>query len=84
MSYGDWDRALEAYYDEHDSIGLGADARGPALLVIEEAGRRWSVRQIIDDPAGNHDWSITAVIDLDACDAAGELVVHVTGFERFD
>ena len=84
MSYGDWDRALDAYYDEHDRIGLGADARGPALLVIQEAGRRWSVRQILDDPAGNHDWSITAVIDLDACDAAGDLVVHVTGFERLD
>ncbi len=40
------------------------------------------MRQIIDDPSGNHDWSITATIDLDACDEAGELLVHVTGFGR--
>jgi hypothetical protein len=50
--------------------------------MIEELGRRWQVRQIIDDPDGNHDWSITATIDLDACDEAGELLVHVTGFGR--
>jgi len=84
MSFTDWDNALEAYYGEHDEIGLGADARGPAMLVIEEHGRRWEVRQIIDDPAANRDWSVTATIDLDACDEAGELVVHVTGFARLD
>ncbi|MEA5054427.1 MAG: DUF3516 domain-containing protein, partial [Propionicimonas sp.] len=82
MSYADWDTALEQYYEEHDEIGLGADARGPALLLIEEHGRLWQLRQIIDDPAGNHDWSITAVVDLDACDEAGELLLHVTQFER--
>ncbi len=84
MSFADWDAALEEYYDEHDQIGLGADARGPALHVVTEHGRRWEVRQIIDDPAGNHDWSITAAVDLDACDEAGELVLHVTGFARLD
>jgi len=81
-AFRDWDAALGDYYDEHDQLGAGADARGPALLMIEELGRRWQVRQIIDDPDGNHDWSITATIDLDACDEAGELLVHVTGFGR--
>ncbi|WP_153398590.1 DUF3516 domain-containing protein, partial [Ornithinicoccus halotolerans] len=38
LSADDWDAALEAYYDEHDEIRTDADARGPALLVIE-AGR---------------------------------------------
>jgi hypothetical protein len=81
-AFRDWDAALGDYYDEHDELGAGADARGPALLMVEELGRRWQVRQIIDDPEGNHDWSITATIDLDACDEAGELLVHVTGFGR--
>jgi len=81
-AFRDWDPALGEYYDEHDELGAGADARGPALLMIEELGRRWQVRQIIDDPDGNHDWSITATIDLDACDEASELLVHVTGFGR--
>lgn len=84
MTYATWDAALEAYYAEHDEIRLGPDARGPSLLVVQSEGRLWGVRQIIDDPEGNHDWSITATIDLDACDDLGELVLHVTGLGRLD
>jgi hypothetical protein len=36
------------------------------------------VRQILADPAGDHDWSIAAIVDLAACDEAGEAVVTVT------
>jgi hypothetical protein len=36
---------------------------------------------VIDDPEGDHDWAITAVVDLAASDAAGEVVVSVTAFE---
>src|SRR5690606_23086925 len=51
----DWKDALDAYFAEHDDIGIGPDARGPGMLLIEEdaAERRWHVRQIIDDPAGD-------------------------------
>jgi len=79
-----WDEALGSYFDEHDVIPTDADARGPALLVVEERGRTWDVRQIIDDPEGNHDWSILARIDLDECDEAGELVVRTLSFARMD
>ena len=84
MTYAAWDAALGAYYAEHDEIRLGPDARGPSLLVVQNEGRLWDVRQIIDDPDGNHDWSITATIDLDACDDLGELVLHVTSLGRLD
>ena len=79
-----WDAALADYWDEHDQIPTDADARGPALLMITEQGRVWQVRQTVDDPDGNRDWSITARIDLDECDQAGELVVHSLGFSRLD
>ncbi|MGC3992722.1 MAG: DUF3516 domain-containing protein [Propionicimonas sp.] len=79
-----WDEALGEYWDEHEVLPTDADARGPALLVVTERGRTWDVRQVIDDPEGNHDWSITARIDLDECDAAGELVVHTLNFARLD
>ncbi|WP_040157944.1 DEAD/DEAH box helicase [Nigerium massiliense] len=79
-----WDDALGDYWDEHDEIGTGPDARGPAMLVITERGRTWDVRQIIDDPEGNRDWSIEAVVDLDECDESGELVVHTMNFSRLD
>jgi hypothetical protein len=79
-----WDDALAEYWDEHDQLPTDADARGPALLVVTEEARVWDIRQIIDDPEGNHDWSITARVDLDECDEAGELVLHTLDFARLD
>ncbi|AMB60534.1 DEAD/DEAH box helicase [Microterricola viridarii] len=78
----EWGEALDAYYDEHDEILTGADARGAGLLMIEESATTWKVRQILDDPDGNHDWGITAEVDLAASDEAGEAVVRVTGLTR--
>jgi hypothetical protein len=73
-----WADALEGYFAEHDEIGTGPNARGPALLIIEEHADHWAVRQILDDPAGDHDWGISARVDLAASDAAGTAVVRVT------
>jgi superfamily II RNA helicase len=74
-----WRNALDPYFDEHGEIGTDADARGPHLLMIDREPRRWLVRQILDDPAGDHDWRITAEVDLPASDEAGTAVVRVTG-----
>ena len=81
-----WDDALGEYWDAHDVIGTGPDARGPAFFMVTErrGGRLWEVRQIIDDPAEDRDWSIEAVVDLDECDDADELIVHTTNFSRLD
>jgi hypothetical protein len=73
-----WADALEEYFAEHDEIGTGPNARGPALLIIEEQADHWAVRQILDDPAGDHDWGISARVDLAASDEAGTAVLRVT------
>ena len=73
-----WEDALEGYFDVHDEIGTGAEARGPALLMIDQQAGQWAVRQIFDDPAGDHDWGISAVVDLDASDEAGSAVLRIT------
>jgi hypothetical protein len=73
-----WEEALEGYFDVHDEIGTGPDARGPALLIIDQQPGQWAVRQIFDDPAGHHDWGISAVVSLDASDEAGSAVLRVT------
>jgi superfamily II RNA helicase len=73
-----WQQALTPYFAEHDEIGTGADARGPHLLVVDAEPGRWKVRQVLDDPAGHHDWAITAEVDLAASDAEGLAVVRVT------
>jgi hypothetical protein len=73
-----WREALEPYFAEHGEVGTGPDARGPHLLLVETDGRTWRVAQVLDDPAGDHDWRIEAVVDLDASDEAGTAVVAVT------
>ena len=75
---------LQAYFAEHESLGTGADARGPALLIWDRTPDVWRVRQILDDPAGDHDWGIDAEVDLVASDEAGELVLRVVDAGRKD
>ena len=60
------------------AIGTGPDARGPALLLIDRRPARWTVRQILDDPAGDHDWGISAEIDLAESDEIGVAAVRIT------
>ncbi|HEY6798391.1 MAG TPA: DUF3516 domain-containing protein [Kineosporiaceae bacterium] len=77
-----WAEAIEEYLDIHGELQTGPGARGPHLLVVDTApeGRPgfWTVRQIFDDPDGDHDWGICADIDLAASDDAGEAVVRVS------
>jgi superfamily II RNA helicase len=92
-----WDAAIEEYYAEHDTVLIDGDARGPSLLVIgdERVGepvgaeesttaRLRDVRQTIHDPAGHHDWVIDGVVDCDASDEAGELVLATIAMHRLD
>ena len=78
----DWGAALVGYFAEHDAIGTGPDARGPGLLLIEQGADSWEVRQILDDPAGDYDWGITAVVDLAASDAEGTAVLRITAVDQ--
>ncbi|WP_454130803.1 DEAD/DEAH box helicase [Microbacterium lacticum] len=82
----DWPAALDAYFDDHDEILTGGPARSPRLIAIDEtdAGPSgvWRVEQTIDDPAGDHDWRIRAVVDLAASAAEGAAVVRATEIVR--
>ncbi|HEY1539477.1 MAG TPA: DUF3516 domain-containing protein [Solirubrobacteraceae bacterium] len=87
MSVDAWQDALSAYWDEYDSMHTGSAARSPQLLMIDRdpAGaapdaRAWTVRQIIEDPEGHHDFAIVATVDLGASDAAGEPVIRTSSF----
>ncbi len=76
----EWDRALERYFDEYDSMGSGAEARSAKLLTVDRSGAGagvWRFRQVLDDPAGDHDWSIDGVVDLAASAEAGDAVIRV-------
>ena len=81
-----WDEALEAYYAEHDEILTDAAARSAAMIVVDEGPAEseglWRVRQILADPAGDHDWGIAAEVLLADSARAGAAVIRVTGVDR--
>jgi superfamily II RNA helicase len=80
----DWDAALGTYYDEHDRVATGPEARGPDLFAVEVHGRTWRVRQTLDDPAGHRDWVVEAEVDLEATAEVGEPVLQVQRMTRLD
>ncbi|WAC69473.1 DEAD/DEAH box helicase [Microbacterium sp. SL75] len=77
----DWPGVLDDFFDEHDAIGTGGAARSSSLVVIDESSAAegvWRVEQILDDPAGDHDWRIRAEVDLAASEEEGTAIVRVT------
>ena len=79
-----WQKVISEYFAEHDDVGIGADARGPALLIIDRQPGAWRVRQILDDPAGDHDWGIEVEVDLVASDEQGAAVLRVVDAGQLD
>jgi len=81
MTAAAWETALEAYWEEYETMDAGPAARAPELLMIERPtvggeARTQGLRQIINDPEDHHEWAIVATVDLDASDAAGEPVIR--------
>ncbi|RLP82142.1 DUF3516 domain-containing protein [Mycetocola lacteus] len=77
-----WSEAMDAYYEDYDSLGDGPSARGPQLLTVDQSPAEsegvWKVRQVFEDPDGDGDWGISAVVDLAESVEAGEAVLRVT------
>jgi superfamily II RNA helicase len=71
------DAAMTGYWDEHDAVGIGPEARSAALSQVAESPDGWTVRQALDDPAGHRDWAVTARVDLAASDEEGRPVVSL-------
>ena len=73
-------QGFDDYYDEHEYVGIGAEARSPELFMLDDKHENdehtWKVRQIIDDSDGDHDWAIEGIVDLDATQDTGEVVFH--------
>lgn len=77
-----WADAGETYFDEHTEVGTGADARGPALLIFDRQPQMWRIRQILEDPAGDHDWGFDVEVDLAASDEEGAAVLRIVDVGR--
>jgi superfamily II RNA helicase len=79
-----WDDALADYWDDHDEILIDGEARGPGLFRLVKGPMVWTATQVVHDPDGDHDWRITAEVDLAASDAAGSAIVRASAFDRLD
>ena len=45
---------------------------------LDASGRQvWLATQVLEDPDGDHDWRLTALVDLAECDREGRAVVHL-------
>jgi len=77
-----WQQALELYFDEYEEIGTNGDARSSAMLIVDEGPESWQIRQILADPDGNHDWGISAVVDLAESAELGVAAVTVTAVNQ--
>ncbi|GIF04892.1 DEAD/DEAH box helicase [Actinoplanes siamensis] len=72
-----WREAVDDYFDEYDELGTGPSARGPQLLQIDTGPGVWAVRQVFEDPAGDHDWGIDATVDLAESDEIGGAAITI-------
>jgi hypothetical protein len=60
---------------DHPRTGLMA-----AMLIIAELPGAWLAQQILEDPAGDHDWGFSATVELAAShEAVGVITVNEVG-----
>ncbi len=77
-----WADAMDAYYEVHDDLLTDADARSAAMLIIEPGPGIWTVSQIFHDPSDDHDFGISATVDLAESNEQGVAVVVVTAVNQ--
>ncbi len=70
----DWQDELEPYFEEYGEIGMTPAARGPHLFSFVQTREETTARQVLDDPDGDHGWSLDATVDIEESDALAEVV----------
>jgi superfamily II RNA helicase len=77
-----WRTVLDEYAEEHESIATDGHARSTEFFEVDEQGRTWTVRQVLVDPDGDHEWILLAEVDLDASDEQGVAVLELKDVRR--
>jgi superfamily II RNA helicase len=82
-SADDLAHAMEPYWDEHDWIGIDAEARSARHLSFEESGAdRRPATQWLLDPADSNEWRIEAEVDMERSREEGHAVVLFRSITR--
>lgn len=71
------ERMVQAYYDEHDSVMTGPEARGADFFQLSEPDEEETipVRQVVRDPEGHDEWGMCGWIDLPRSRELGQAVL---------
>ena len=75
------ERMVEAYYEEHDSVGTGPEARGGEFFQLDAASEEVEgseivrVRQVVLDPEGFNEWGLVGWVDLTRSRELGRAVL---------
>lgn len=77
-----WEEIFKEYWEEHDYLEVGAQARGPQFFILKEEKQLWTVEQILLDPLENCDWRITAKIDLADLHEDGMPKIQILNFKK--
>jgi hypothetical protein len=72
---------MEPYWDEHDAVGIDADARSGRWFRLEEAPGRWTITQTLVDPEESGEWRMVATVDIEAALVDGAPTLRL---ERLD
>lgn len=73
---------LDEYFATHQLIRLDPEARSAKHThITDENPRQWIIEQVLIDPDELNDWIIKFMIDLDQCDAAERVVMHLYSIE---
>ena len=76
-----WADAMDDYFEDYDDLFTDAQARSPHMLIIDDDEKAhpgiWKLRQILSDPEDNHDWAMTAEVDLAASNDTGTPVIRM-------
>jgi len=71
------------YWDDHDTVVMDADARGPDFFKLEATNAdTWSVTQTICDPTGHNEWVAEGYVDLARSRELGRAVVILQRIRR--
>ena len=81
-----WREHFAMYWEEFDSVGIDAAARGPELFEYPVTDRgRDAARQVLADDADTREWGFEAQVDRAQSAAEGRAVVRVVrAFGPFD
>jgi Domain of unknown function (DUF3516)/DEAD/DEAH box helicase len=78
-----FEEALQPFFEEHSALLVDPTARAPQNTRATRTERgTWEIVQVLCDPEGHNDWTLAAIVYLEASAKAGRPVLVMRGIGR--